>query len=70
MAGDRATELVEIIWEYCLLHQPLKKADIIFVLGSHDLRVAERAAELYQQELAPLIVFSGGFAQRNSPSNW
>jgi uncharacterized SAM-binding protein YcdF (DUF218 family) len=29
-------------------------------LGSHDLRVAERAAELYLQGFAPLVVMSGG----------
>jgi uncharacterized SAM-binding protein YcdF (DUF218 family) len=30
------------------------------VLGSHDIRVAERGAELYLQGWAPLIIFSGG----------
>jgi len=29
-------------------------------LGSPDLRVADRAAELYLQGLAPLLIFSGG----------
>ncbi len=29
-------------------------------LGSHDLRVAERAAELYLQGCAPLVIMSGG----------
>jgi uncharacterized SAM-binding protein YcdF (DUF218 family) len=40
-------------------HQ-LEKADCILVLGSHDLRVAERGADLYLQGLAPLLIFSGG----------
>uniref|UniRef100_A0A914E849 DUF218 domain-containing protein n=1 Tax=Acrobeloides nanus TaxID=290746 RepID=A0A914E849_9BILA len=38
----------------------LEKADCILVLGSHDDRVAERAAELYLQSYAPLLIFSGG----------
>lgn len=68
--NHRTSELVEKVWDYCLLHQPLKKADMIFALGSHDIRVAERAAELYRQGWAPLVVFSGGFSQRKSPSTW
>lgn len=40
-------------------HQ-LEKADCILVLGSHDLRVAERGADLYLQGLAPLLILSGG----------
>ena len=35
-------------------------SDCILVLGSHDLRVAERGAELYLQGLAPILFFSGG----------
>lgn len=50
----------KIIWEYMLMHHELKSADAIFTLGSNDLRVAERAAELYQLGLAPHVIFSGG----------
>jgi uncharacterized SAM-binding protein YcdF (DUF218 family) len=49
------------LWDYHLLHQRLEKSDCILVLGSHDLRVAERGADLYLQGWAPLIIFSGGF---------
>ena len=42
------------------MHHALEKADCIFVLGSHDLRVAERAAQLYFEGWAPMIIFSGG----------
>ncbi|MGN6355724.1 MAG: YdcF family protein, partial [Parafilimonas sp.] len=35
-------------------------ADCILALGSHDLRVAERAAQLYLDGWAPLLIFSGG----------
>ena len=40
-------------------HEP-QVADCILVLGSHDLRVAERGAQLYLDGYAPLLVFSGG----------
>lgn len=39
-------------------HQ-LKKADVIFVLGSRDTRVAEYATQLYLDGWAPFILFSG-----------
>ena len=42
------------------MNHRLEKADAIFVLGSHDLRVAERAVELYRANWAPKIIFSGG----------
>lgn len=38
----------------------MERSDCILVLGSHDLRVAERGADLYLQGWAPLLVFSGG----------
>lgn len=48
------------LWNYHLLHHNLEKSDCILALGSHDLRVAERAADLYFQGYAPLVVMSGG----------
>lgn len=42
-----------------LVHDELKPADVIIVLCSYQPIVAEWAAELYQRELAPLIIFSG-----------
>lgn len=38
----------------------LEKAEIIIALGSNDVRVAERAAELFTSGYAPLLLFSGG----------
>ncbi|MEI8143375.1 MAG: YdcF family protein [Candidatus Berkelbacteria bacterium] len=52
--------LAKTIWEYHHMHQMIKKADAIFVLCSHDKRVAERGAELYLKGFAPYIIFSGG----------
>ena len=52
---------VEAVWGYHQMKHDLKEADMIWVLGSHDLRVADRAAELWHGGLAPLVVMSGGF---------
>lgn len=56
-------ELSQKIWDYHHIHHPLQKADCIMALGSHDTRVAERAAELYLAGYAPLIIFSGGLGR-------
>ncbi len=39
------------------------------VLGSHDLRVAEYAIELFKKGYAPLIIFSGGLAHQDDLLN-
>lgn len=54
---------VNIIWNYHLMKHELKKSDCILVLGSHDLRVAERAAHLYLEGWANWIIFSGGLGR-------
>ena len=41
------------------LNQP-RISDVMLVLGSHDIRVAQKAADLYLKGFAPIIVFSGG----------
>ncbi|MBT0001987.1 YdcF family protein [Vibrio alginolyticus] len=51
---------IETLWDYMQLKHKLKPADCLFVMCSNDVRVAEHAAKLYHQKLAPLIVFSGG----------
>jgi uncharacterized SAM-binding protein YcdF (DUF218 family) len=48
------------LWDYHHLYHTPVPSDCILVLGSHDLRVAERGAELYLQGLAPILLFSGG----------
>ncbi|MFH0857448.1 MAG: YdcF family protein [Candidatus Magasanikbacteria bacterium] len=60
MVDKKTFELAKILWDYHHVNQSLEKSDCILVLGSHDLRVAERGAELYLQGLAPIIIFSGG----------
>ena len=48
------------LWDYHHLNHTPENADCILVLGSHDLRVADRGAELYLQGWAPILIFSGG----------
>jgi len=63
MITSEIIQFAKMIWDYHHLHHSLQKADCIFVLGSQDTRVAERGAELYLQELAPLLIFSGGLGR-------
>ncbi len=50
----------KIIWDYMHMNHTLSNADMVFVLGSNDLRVADRAVEVYKEGLAPIVVCSGG----------
>lgn len=53
-----------IIWDYMKMNHPLEKADLILVLGSKDLMPAERACDLFFENYAPLIIFSGNHGQK------
>lgn len=55
-----AIELARRLWDYHQLQHTIQKSDAILVLGSHDPRVAERGAALWLDEMAPLLIFSGG----------
>lgn len=66
MLSPEIRSLGKILWDYHHMNHSLKKSDCILALGSHDLRVAERAADLYLEGLAPLIVFSGGLGNLTS----
>lgn len=48
-----------IVWDYHHVKHALALADAVLVLGSHDVRVAERGAELFLAGWAPLLVLSG-----------
>ena len=41
----------------------VRVSDCILALGSHDIRVAHRAADLFLQDFAPWIVFSGNLGR-------
>lgn len=48
-----------ILWEYHLVYDELVSSDLIIGLGSYDLRVADRCAQLFRLGLAPSILFTG-----------
>ena len=52
---------LQVLWDYLKLNQSLSKSDLLLVAGSHDLRIAGKAVELYKEGYAPIILFSGGF---------
>lgn len=60
MAENLIDDYARILFDYHFLKQPLKKADCIFVLGSHDPSVADYAAQLYKEGFGSGIIFSGG----------
>jgi uncharacterized SAM-binding protein YcdF (DUF218 family) len=60
MLSQESLLLAKKLWNYLQLRQIPEPSDCILVLGSHDLRVAKRAATLYMEGLAPLLICSGG----------
>ena len=67
-AGGAAPEpgsaaAMEVLWDYLLVAQPPAPADVIFVFGSQDLAMPDRAAELYRAGHAPAILVTGGFGR-------
>ena len=50
---------IRIVWHYHHVGHALRAAEAIVALGSHDTRVAERAAEVFLEGWAPLLVLSG-----------
>jgi uncharacterized SAM-binding protein YcdF (DUF218 family) len=60
MITPEVLRLATQLWDYHHMGHALAKADCILALGSHDLRVADRAAELYLAGWAPLVIMSGG----------
>ena len=63
MITDEVLSLAQKVWDYHHVNNSLEKSDCILVLGSHDVRVAKRAAEIFLQGWAPLLIFSGGLGR-------
>jgi uncharacterized SAM-binding protein YcdF (DUF218 family) len=63
MITKEVLEEARKLWDYHHLYHVPVESDCILVLGSLDLRVAERGAELYLQGLAPILIFSGGLGK-------
>ena len=57
--NDQHLISADILWNYHNQSEPLAHADLIVGLGSYDLRVADRCAELYKQSYAAKICFTG-----------
>jgi len=60
MINDKVIMLAKKLWDYHHLNDAMVKSDCILALGSHDTRVADRAAELFLEGWAPVLIFSGG----------
>lgn len=56
----KVDQYAQIIWDYMHVKQRLQKSDAIFVLCSHDTRVSNRGAELFNAGYADWVIVSGG----------
>jgi len=45
------------------INHDMKKADAIIVFGNHDLLTAVRGIELYKENFAPLLIFTGALGR-------
>lgn len=62
---EEARQHARVVWNYMQLNQEVEQADVLLVLGSIDLSVAEYAAKLMLDDAAPVAVTSGGVAHAN-----
>lgn len=53
-------KFASLLWNFLYIKENIHKADLIFVLCSHDIRVAKYAVDLYRKQFATRILFSGG----------
>lgn len=63
------TKQIDILWDYLCFHEPVKKAEIGIVFGSHDLKTAQYAADLYHQGYFQTIICTGALG-RNTQGVW
>lgn len=57
---------LQTIWDYMHLNMQPQKAGCIVGFGTYNTEIARRAAQLYRQGLAPLVVFTGGLGRNTS----
>ena len=50
----------EAAWDHLVVEDPIEPVDALFCFGSRHWRVPERAAALFAQGVAPLVVVTGG----------
>ena len=60
----------KIIWDYMLMHHELKPMDAVFALGTFDIQVAHRAAQLFLEGYGKYLIVAGnsGEVHGSSPS--
>ena len=61
-AGERTTPTLQLagqLWDFLSAGRGHRPCDVLVVCGSYDLRVAEHAAALLQQGIAPRMLISG-----------
>src|SRR5690349_14478312 len=63
MINETIISLAQQLWDYHHMPHSLQPVDCILTFGSQDTRVAERAAALYQEGWASLLIFSGGLGR-------
>lgn len=56
----------QLLWNYLRIGAPIERCQAIVAFGSHDLRVAECAAQLWLEGWAPRLVLSGGLGYYTS----
>ncbi|MFD8343557.1 YdcF family protein [[Kitasatospora] papulosa] len=59
MISSQEWEDAELLWDFQQMHHEPRQCSVGIGLGSHDLGVADVAADLYKRGLVPLLVFSG-----------
>lgn len=59
MISEQSWADARVLWDYHQMHHELRPCSVAVGLGSHDLGVADTAADLYKRGVAPLIVFTG-----------
>jgi len=60
MEKEQILAFAQTLWDYHHMNMPLEPADVILVMGSHDLRVGEYGARLWLEGWAPWLLLSGG----------
>ena len=58
---NETDKLAKILWDYHKLNHQISKADVIVCLGNNEIdRCLARTIDLFNNGLAPIIIFSGG----------
>ncbi len=62
-------EAIAILWDFLQMHEKIERADLIIGFGCYNEDVARRCAQLYLENAAPRILFTGGLG-RNTRQMW